>query len=219
VFYLFVFAVIGAIADLLAIFAWLGITPNSLVGVASMQWSKKWKLILMLSLLALSLGLSGYGFYLARHPIIVEKIVEKPVDRIVEKVVEKRVPIPCPKAKQPASADEAGTNNQQTRRFVDLTGGEATKALEKMRELRSQYRSQHDNTEPSRSWLREELKKDISVDIGPPSSVADCPPGTGMLLNDSRIGEIIGNSLGGACITGSDIDKFNGNGALGPPKN
>jgi hypothetical protein len=53
-----------------------------------MPWSRKWRLALMLSLLVVSLGLSGFGFYRAIRPKIVEKIVDKPVDRIIERTVQ-----------------------------------------------------------------------------------------------------------------------------------
>jgi hypothetical protein len=65
-----------------------------------MTLSRRWKLALMLTLVAASLGLSGYSFFRSRHRIVIEKIVEKPVDRIVERVVEKPVPIPCPPAEK-----------------------------------------------------------------------------------------------------------------------
>ena len=54
-----------------------------------MPLSKRWKLALMLALVAASLGLSGYAFYRALRPKIVERVVEKPVER--------PVPQECPK--------------------------------------------------------------------------------------------------------------------------
>jgi hypothetical protein len=104
------------------------------------------------------------------------------------------------------------------RRFVDLTPEEAKQALQEIRVLRGKYRDEHGGAEPSREWQREELEKQMGVDIGPPLNAAGCPPGTGMMLNGARIGEMVGNSVGGLCASDSTIEKFNNNGALGPSK-
>jgi formylglycine-generating enzyme required for sulfatase activity len=56
----------------IAILNYFGVKPKA--GV--MPPSRQWKLFLMLGLVALSLGLSGYGFYRSLHPQIVEQIVE-----------------------------------------------------------------------------------------------------------------------------------------------
>lgn len=86
--------VVVALAAIAAILQFFGITPASLRGGIVMPISRRWKLGLMLATVALSLGLSGYGFYRSLRPKIVEKTVEK--------ITEKPVPIPCPKAEEPA---------------------------------------------------------------------------------------------------------------------
>lgn len=83
-----------ALAALVAILDWFGIKPNAQFWGNIIPLRKSWKLILMLGLVAASLGMSGYTFYRALHPKVVEKIVEKPVERIVEKLV----PADCPRS-------------------------------------------------------------------------------------------------------------------------
>jgi hypothetical protein len=75
------------VASVLAILEYFGVKPRQRSEGAKMSPSRKWKLAIMLTLVAASLSLSGYSFYRSRHPIVIEKIVEKPVDRIVEKLV------------------------------------------------------------------------------------------------------------------------------------
>jgi hypothetical protein len=92
---------IACLAGLVAILDYFGIKPKRKAEGGSMSLSRKWKLVIMLALVASSLGLSLYSFYRSRHPKIVEKIIEKPVEKIVEKPVDRIVEktLPCPKAK------------------------------------------------------------------------------------------------------------------------
>jgi len=85
-----------ALASTVAILDWCGIKPRDIRTGLTMSLSTRWKLVLMIGLVALSLGLSGFGFYRSLRPRIVERIVDRPVDRIVEKVV----PQECPQPKQ-----------------------------------------------------------------------------------------------------------------------
>lgn len=94
--------------SLAAVLDYFGIKPKPSMGAASMP-SRKWKLVIMLGLVALSLGLTGYAFYRSLRPKIVEKIIEKPVDRIVEK--EKIVPAECPKPPTAEKAKKAKKDN------------------------------------------------------------------------------------------------------------
>jgi hypothetical protein len=87
--------VIVVAGSLVAVLDYFGIKPRPVGGVTP---SRKWKLAIMLGLVALSLGLTGYSFYRSFRPKIVEKIVEKPVDRVVEKLVPAECPAPKPTA-------------------------------------------------------------------------------------------------------------------------
>jgi len=89
--------ILVGLAALVAILDYFGVKPKQRSDGGKMSIGRRWKLVLMLSLVAASLALSGYGFYRSIHPLIVEKIVEKPVDRIVEK----SVPMLCPEQKSP----------------------------------------------------------------------------------------------------------------------
>lgn len=84
---------IACLAGTAAVLDYFGIKPKQWAEGGKWSLSRKWKLAIMLTLVGTSLGMSGYSFYRARHPLIVEKIVEKPVDRVVEKLV----PANCPK--------------------------------------------------------------------------------------------------------------------------
>jgi len=86
---LFIFGLIATIAALLYILEYFGIKPSAPIWGLTMPLNRNWKLATMLSLVAISLWLSGAAFYKSRHPKIVERFVEKPVDRIV--------PGDCPK--------------------------------------------------------------------------------------------------------------------------
>jgi hypothetical protein len=77
--------------SLVAVLDYFGIKPRSNVGVASMP-SRKWRLVVMLALVALSLALTGYAFYRSFRPKIVERVVEKPVEKIVEKPISQVFP-------------------------------------------------------------------------------------------------------------------------------
>jgi hypothetical protein len=79
------------VAAIVAILDYFGVKPKQRSDGGKMSLSRGWKLVLMLMLVAISLGLSGYGFYRSLRPKIV--VVEKPVDRIVEK--EKLVQSDC----------------------------------------------------------------------------------------------------------------------------
>jgi hypothetical protein len=72
-----------ALAALIAILDWFGIKPSPQSWGVVMPPSRRWKLAIMLGLVAASLGLSGYAFYRTLRPKIVEKIVEKPVEKLV----------------------------------------------------------------------------------------------------------------------------------------
>jgi hypothetical protein len=82
------------LASLVAILDYFGVKPKQRSDGTKMSLSRRWKLAIMLTLVAASLALSGYGFYRSLHPRIVERIIEKPVDRIVEKMVPKDCPMP-----------------------------------------------------------------------------------------------------------------------------
>ncbi|HEX4487064.1 MAG TPA: hypothetical protein VH088_12400 [Terriglobales bacterium] len=85
--------VLFGLAALVAVLDYFGIKPRRKVDGPKMSLNRAWKLAIMLFLVALSLGLSGYSLYRSRHPKVVEKIIEKPVDRIVEKIVKPDCPI------------------------------------------------------------------------------------------------------------------------------
>jgi hypothetical protein len=93
--------VLFALAAWVAILEYFGFKPKQRSGGGKMSLSRKWKLVLMLSLVGASLALSGYGFYRSFHPRIIEKTVEKPVDRVVEKVVQAQ----CPKTDSNVTAN------------------------------------------------------------------------------------------------------------------
>jgi hypothetical protein len=88
--------VLFALAALVSILDFFGVGPKQPHWGLPVPLKPKWKLTLMLVLVAGSLGMSGYGFYRAYRPKIVEKIVEKPV----EKVVEKDIPQLCPQPQE-----------------------------------------------------------------------------------------------------------------------
>lgn len=87
-----------ALAALVAILDYFGIKPKRPLWGILMPLSRNWKLGIMLTLVAASLGMSGYGIYHSLRPKVVEKTVtvtvEKPVDRIVEKIVQAECPKP-----------------------------------------------------------------------------------------------------------------------------
>jgi hypothetical protein len=113
--------VLFGLAALVAILDYFGIKPKQRADGVKMTLSRRWKLAIMLTLVAASLGLSGYSFYRSRHPKIIEKIIEKPVEKIVEKLV----PQECPKcesaaitgkkkAAAPPPQTQSGQDNVQT---------------------------------------------------------------------------------------------------------
>jgi len=93
------------IAALVAILDYFGLKPKQRLGGSTMPLSRKWKLAIMLFLVASSLSLSIYSFYRSRHPKIVEKIVEKPV--VVEKIIKPE----CPKSTPPTDKLHKGTQS------------------------------------------------------------------------------------------------------------
>lgn len=114
--------VVVAIAALVSILDFFGLRPGESSSWNVMPLNRKWKLALMLGLVAAALAMSGYSFYRATYPKIVEKVVEKPVDRIVEKTVPQQCPQPKPvpprKSSQPGNSPaqknsgDANTNTQ-----------------------------------------------------------------------------------------------------------
>lgn len=109
-----------AVAALVAILDYFGIKPKQASVWRTMPLSQKWKLAIMLGLVAAAIGMSGYSVYRSLRPKIVEKIVEKPVDRIVEKIVRQACPEPTPKveSKKPQRSisqhNQDGSNNTNT---------------------------------------------------------------------------------------------------------
>jgi hypothetical protein len=91
--------VVATLASIAVILDYCGVKPNRQSWGLITHLSRSWKLAVMLGLMLLSLGFSGYGFYRSLHPRIVEKVVEKPVDRVVEKIVEAECPKPQPSPK------------------------------------------------------------------------------------------------------------------------
>lgn len=91
--------IVVLLASVVAVLDYFGIKPKQRVEGVKMTLSRKFKLALMLILVAASFGLSAYSFYRSRHPItIVEKVpVEKIVEKPVERIIEKLVPQKCPK--------------------------------------------------------------------------------------------------------------------------
>jgi hypothetical protein len=87
--------IVGGAASIAVILDYFGIKPSALAWQSIMALSQKWKLVIMLGLVCLTLSFSGYGFYRSLRPHVIEKIVEKPVDRVVEK--ERIVQAECPK--------------------------------------------------------------------------------------------------------------------------
>jgi hypothetical protein len=132
-------------AAIVAILDYFGIKPKAGIGGIAMPLSRRWKLAMMLGLMAVSLGLSGYGFYRSLHPQIIEKIVEKPIERIApcpeqkaagvtpipaEKVMKKPdhletnpITQPKPKEGQNRSAPSTVINAQNG---IGISGGEVT---------------------------------------------------------------------------------------------
>lgn len=70
---------IAALAALLYILEFFGFKPKERLWGLQMPLSRNWKLFILLALVILSLSMSGYGFYRALRPKIVEKTVEKVV--------------------------------------------------------------------------------------------------------------------------------------------
>ncbi|MGO9087024.1 MAG: hypothetical protein ACLP6G_23570 [Terriglobales bacterium] len=112
---------IATLAAVLAILAFFGIKPQAADGGVAMPLSRRWKLAIMLILVAASWGLSIHSFYRSRHPRIVEKTVEKPVEKIVEKFTQ----IPCPKVAVPTlrGSSKNGTEASQPPIKQDCGGG------------------------------------------------------------------------------------------------
>ncbi|HXC42218.1 MAG TPA: hypothetical protein VNY51_01705 [Candidatus Dormibacteraeota bacterium] len=91
------FEILGAAASVAVILDYLGIKPSAIAWGSIMALNQKWKLVIMLALVGLSLFFSGYGFYRSLRPRIVERTVT------IEKPVEKIVQAECPKAESKAT--------------------------------------------------------------------------------------------------------------------
>jgi hypothetical protein len=115
-------SVIAAIAGLLYILEYFGIKPEQPWSGFPMPLSRKWKLGIMLSLVGISLALSGYAAYRGYHPKIVEKsvIVEKPVS----------VTVPCPEppeeSKPPKPQGHPPLSGQQQSGAGNVQSGSVT---------------------------------------------------------------------------------------------
>jgi hypothetical protein len=123
-----VLEITGAVASVVVILDYFGIKPTAVAWGSIMALNQKWKLIIMLGLVGLTLWFAGYGFYRSLRPKIIERIVEKPVDRVVEK--ERIVQAECPKteadgtAKSKAKKDASpATPSQQPPITQDCGGG------------------------------------------------------------------------------------------------
>src|SRR5208283_4620234 len=90
---------IVTLAALVAILDYFGIKPKRPLWGLLMPLSKNWKLGIMLMLVVSSLAMSGYGFYRALRPKVVEKTVTVTVEKPVEKFVKADCPKPDPSAK------------------------------------------------------------------------------------------------------------------------
>src|SRR6202011_3463219 len=84
----------------------LASSPKKPVWGLAMPLSRNWKLVIMLVLVAASLGLSGYGIYRSLRPKIVERIVEN--DRPVP------VSVPCPPEPAKEIHKKTGVQNKFT---------------------------------------------------------------------------------------------------------
>jgi hypothetical protein len=106
------------VAALVAILAYFGIAPKKPLWGIAMPLSRNWKLVIMLVLVVLALGMSGYAAYRGYHPKSVEKTV------IVEKSVSVATPCPelpkeskppKPQARPPLSGQQqSGADNVQS---------------------------------------------------------------------------------------------------------
>jgi hypothetical protein len=121
-------------------------------------------------------------------------------------------------AAKPTKRSAEKPTGKRVRRLIDLPEEEQMQALHEIDDLFARYELEHGGAPAPREWVRNKLKKARGVDIGPTPSSVDCPSGTGLLVNGSRIGEMNGNSVGGLCVLGSTVDKMNGNGAPAPPR-
>jgi hypothetical protein len=99
-----------AVAALVAVLDYFGIKPKKPVWGLAMPLSRNWKLVIMLVLVAASLGMSGYGIYRSLRPKIVGRIVEK--DRPVP------VAVPCP----PEPAKEIHKTTGVQNKFTPVPG-------------------------------------------------------------------------------------------------
>jgi hypothetical protein len=116
---------------LVAILEYFGVKPRAVSRGAFMPLSKRWKLGVMLALVAASLGLSGYSFYQSLHPKTVEKVVEKPVEKIVTKECPKSPSQAPPKTisaapKKPKSATSSPPAQTATGGNTGQVGGGVT---------------------------------------------------------------------------------------------
>jgi hypothetical protein len=124
----------------------------------------------------------------------------------------------APSAAKPTKRSAEKPTGKPVRRLIDLPEEEQLQALHQIDDLFARYALEHGGAPARREWVRNKLKKASGVDIGPTPSSVDCPSGTGLLVNGSRIGEMSGNRVGGLCVLGSTVDKMNGNGAPTPAR-
>jgi hypothetical protein len=84
-------------AAFLAILDYFGIRLDHPAGGLPISRNRKWKMGVMLCLVAAGLGMSIHAFYRSFRPKIIEKVVEKPVEHAIVRTVS----IPCPVTKKP----------------------------------------------------------------------------------------------------------------------
>jgi hypothetical protein len=105
------------VAALFQILDYWGIRPGD--RSAPLLLGRKWKLAIMLGLMAVSLGLSGYGFYRSLRPKIVEKTIT------VEKIVEKVVPQNCPQPPAPTKPKKSSAAKAANPPTVSTSGSDS----------------------------------------------------------------------------------------------
>jgi len=110
------------LASFVAVLDYFGIKPKKFSEWRFMPLDRRWKLGMMLTLVAAALGMSGYNLYRSFQPKIVERIVEKttsisvpcveaPKDKSPEKLPEKTK---SPNRSANSQQSEHGANNTNT---------------------------------------------------------------------------------------------------------
>jgi hypothetical protein len=110
---------IACVAGLVAILDYFGVKPKRRAEGEKLPLSRKWKLVIMLLLVGISLGLSGYSFYRAYKPKIVERVIEKQIP--VEKVVQKD----CPPNIAPKPSSAKLPKKHTSKSTVSTSGGDS----------------------------------------------------------------------------------------------